>query len=106
VKTVSARNRQSEILKILRSNRTTMPKLAMELEVSVRTIQRDIRALEDEGYPIYTEQGGGGGVVLLDYRHPHKHIFSQEQIRVLRKLALSADAEDAEIVNGMLHAYA
>ena len=56
-----------------------MPQLATELGVNVKTIQRDILALiVDEGYPINTEQGNGGGVYLVEYRHPHKKILSKE----------------------------
>jgi predicted DNA-binding transcriptional regulator YafY len=37
----------------------TAPELAAKFLVSVRTIYRDIRALEDAGIPIYVEEGKG-----------------------------------------------
>jgi predicted DNA-binding transcriptional regulator YafY len=44
----------------------TAARLAEELEVSVRTIYRDIEALSGAGVPIYAEAGPGGGVRLVD----------------------------------------
>ena len=44
----------------------TMVKLADELEVSRRTVVRDIEALSIAGVPVYTEGGHGGGVWLDD----------------------------------------
>lgn len=44
----------------------TAPRLARELEVSERTIYRDIDALSVAGVPVYGEPGPGGGYRLLD----------------------------------------
>ncbi|WP_261558386.1 helix-turn-helix transcriptional regulator [Frankia tisae] len=46
--------------------RATAAELAAELEVSVRTVHRDIAALQDAGVPLWTEPGRAGGVRLLD----------------------------------------
>jgi predicted DNA-binding transcriptional regulator YafY len=46
--------------------RSTVPRLAAELEVSVRTVRRDVAALQDAGVPLWTEPGRGGGVRLTD----------------------------------------
>ncbi len=46
--------------------RATAAELAAELEVSVRTVHRDIAALQDAGVPLWTELGRAGGVRLMD----------------------------------------
>lgn len=54
------------ILLLLQTHgRRTAPELAENLEVSVRTIYRDVEALSSAGVPVYTEQGRGGGVRLI-----------------------------------------
>lgn len=40
--------------------------LARELEVSERTIYRDVTALNAAGIPVYTEGGPGGGIALVE----------------------------------------
>ena len=46
--------------------RLTARQLASELEVSERTIYRDVVALNAAGIPIYTEDGHGGGISLVE----------------------------------------
>ena len=55
------------ILMILQTRgRTSAEFLAEELEVSVRTIYRDIDQLSAAGVPVYAETGRNGGFALLD----------------------------------------
>lgn len=61
-------SRLLSILLLLQTHeRMTSQELARRLEVSSRTILRDITALSAAGVPIYTERGRGGAIVL-DHR--------------------------------------
>lgn len=54
------------VYRLLSNGRCTAPQLASGLEVSVRTIYRDVEALCQAGVPIVTEQGQGGGIRLME----------------------------------------
>jgi len=83
-----------------------MPMLANDLGVSVSTIKRDILSLTvDEEYPIDTEQGNGGGVVLRNFNKHPQHILSGEQISALTKAATVTDPKTAGILQGIIRAY-
>lgn len=45
--------------------RITAPEAARELEVTVRTVYRDVEALSAAGVPVWTTQGRGGGIELM-----------------------------------------
>ncbi|WP_278263639.1 WYL domain-containing protein [Nocardia sp. AG03] len=53
------------VLLLRRRGRLTAAELAAELEVSTRTVLRDIEALSTAGVPVYTERGRHGGFALL-----------------------------------------
>jgi predicted DNA-binding transcriptional regulator YafY len=60
-------SRLVSILLLLQARgRLTATALATELEVSVRTIYRDVESLQEAGVPIYGDAGPAGGYQLLD----------------------------------------
>lgn len=87
---------------LLEKGHTTAPKLAEQLEVSVRTIYRDIDALSNAGIPIYAESGRNGGICLLEDFVLDKAIFSDaEKETILTALQnLSAiGSSDNDVLN-------
>lgn len=75
------------LYELLANGKTTAPALARKLEVSVRTIYRDIDALSACGVPIYTIPGKSGGIALLDgYTIPKALLSDDERAQILAAL--------------------
>ena len=68
---------------LLERGRMTAGELAEKLEVSPRTVLRDVDALSAAGVPIYTTQGAGGGVALLPGYVLDRAAFTDEEQRQL-----------------------
>ncbi len=58
------------MLILQRRGRVTAGDLAVELEVSERTVLRDIEELSGAGVPVYATRGPGGGFQLLENNLP------------------------------------
>ncbi len=63
--------------------RLTARILAEELEVTERTVYRDVIALSSSGVPIYTEKGPGGGIELFDEYRTSLTGLSPEEVKAL-----------------------
>ena len=68
---------------LLEKGRMTAGELAQRLEVSQRTVLRDVDALSAAGVPVYTTQGTGGGVSLLPGYVLDRAAFTDEEQRQL-----------------------
>jgi len=67
------------VLLLQARGQTTASDLARELEVSVRTIYRDLDSLSSAGVPVRADPGPGGGCQLLDgYRFPLRGLRPEE----------------------------
>jgi predicted DNA-binding transcriptional regulator YafY len=64
--------------------------LAKELEVSERTIHRDIEALSTSGVPVYAERGPGGGCALLESYRTNLTGLTAEEVQALFMLSIPA----------------
>jgi predicted DNA-binding transcriptional regulator YafY len=70
--------------------RLTAAELAGKLEVSVRTVYRDLEALSVAGVPVYAERGPGGGCGLIDSYRTTLTGLTQEELQALFMLSIPA----------------
>ena len=95
----------SLVLLLQARGQATAQAIAAELEVSVRTVYRDLEALVAAGVPVLTESGPGGGCRLMEgYRFPLRGLRPDEAEAllilgvpgVLRELGLDAALDAAQ----------
>src|SRR5512140_1405511 len=80
----------SLLLLIQSRGQMTAQELADELEVSERTIYRDITALSSSGVPIYASRGPGGGVRLIEEYRTTLTGLTSEETRALFTMSIPA----------------
>ena len=98
-------NRRMEIINILVvQRRTTAKKLSEELGVTIRTIQKDIQALSP-GFPIYTKQGGDGGIFISESYKPYTNTLSPVEVQALCEMYDSAKGIHKKVLFQILHRY-
>jgi predicted DNA-binding transcriptional regulator YafY len=96
---MSQLSRLISILTLLKSKRLlTATELAAKYDVSVRTIYRDIRKLEDAGIPVYTIEGRGYS--LMDNYTVAPVQFTEKQANALITAQhIVSQSKDASFVN-------
>lgn len=87
-------DRQRALIDHLRARAETpvpVPRLAERYGVSTRTVERDIRALQESGIPIYGSPGRGGGYAIgRDFSLPPLALTQEEALAVLAGLGVMA----------------
>ncbi|VEG29565.1 helix-turn-helix transcriptional regulator [Actinomyces howellii] len=76
----------------------TAAQLAQELEVSVRTIKRDLAALEASGLPLWSRPGPGGGYGMLNSGTlPPVTLTDAQALSLLAAVAAAPDAPYSDL---------
>lgn len=102
---MTATDRRMEIISILVvSGHATTQELAQELGVSRRTIMHDVSVLS-YGFPIYTKQGVGGGVFIMESYKPYNNTLTVTEQERLKKMYHAAEGEDKKILERVLRKY-
>lgn len=97
-------NRLFEIVYLLMYKKSmTAKELAEYFEVSVRTILRDIETLSMTGIPIYTSQGKGGGVRLMDNFVLNKSVLTDKEQNDILTALHGLNAINVPDVEPVLH---
>ena len=78
--------------------------LATELEVSERTIYRDMDALSLAGFPVYANAGKGGGFALLEGYSPELSGFTTRDIQALSALHIPHSLDEIGLGDALRHA--
>lgn len=86
---------------LLEKGSMSAPVLAKKLEVSVRTVYRDVESLSMAGVPIYTTTGKNGGISLIEGYSFDKTLLSDKEQNKLLFALQSLKAADQD-VDGLL----
>lgn len=84
-------DRLLSLLMLLQSRgKLTAQELSEELEVSERTVYRDVEALSASGVPVYAQRGPGGGCALLESYRTNLTGLTADEVRALFMLSIPA----------------
>ena len=97
--------RRDQILYLLSVRRhDTIVNLAEEFGVNERTIRRDMESL-CLSYPIYTSQGKGGGIFVMDGFSLRMKFLSDEQAALLERISHTLVGIDKETMEGIIKTF-
>ena len=102
---MTAAERRQAILEVLCVRRhDTRENLAFEFGVSKRTIEYDVLELSLT-YPIYTTQGNGGGIHVVDGFYLDKPHLNEKEVALLSKILPTLTGEDKKTMSEILKKY-
>jgi predicted DNA-binding transcriptional regulator YafY len=88
----------SEMLRRSGSRGTSAERLAREFEVSVRTVKRDLAALERSGAPLWSRPGPGGGYGLaVGASLPPVSLSAAQAVALMAAVSAAPDAPYADL---------
>lgn len=87
---------------LLQEEKVTAPQLAEKFEVSRRTINRDIEELCRAGIPIYTSQGAGGGIGIMEGYRMDRTLLSSKDMQMILAGLRSLDSVSGSHYYGQL----
>jgi len=88
-------DRLLSLIMILQSRgKVTARELASELEVSVRTVHRDVLSLSTAGVPVYTLRGPGGGIALVERYRSDLTGLTKDEVRALFMMSIPPELTD------------
>lgn len=99
---MTARERRKAMLEVLcQRGHDTRANLAFEFGVSRRTIEYDIQILSLE-YPIYTQQGKGGGIYVSNGFRLTQQCLTCRQTQLLRKISDTLTGEEKQVMQEII----
>lgn len=87
---------------LLEKGKSTAPELSEKLEVSIRTIYRDIDVISSAGIPIYAAQGKNGGIFIADDFTMDKSFFTEAEKEHILNALQGIIATDGRNVDELL----
>jgi predicted DNA-binding transcriptional regulator YafY len=94
----------SVLLLLQARGQLTAAELAQELDVSIRTVQRDIDALAAAGVPVYSERGRDGGYRLVDGYRSRLTGLDSDEARALVTFGAVAAAHELGLGQALMSA--